>query len=1006
MSYRIAQFGRLITTYSKTTILVVLLVTALMAVGIPMVEQESDTEQFEVDSEAAEAAEFIQARFGVVDDEPDNRTTLQVIQRPADGNALSRASLIESLAFQQALRENEKIAPTLVRDSPSNSVANVLALTYLGQLLEPQQDVDAETLAALEADEITVVATLLGFEEEREQETIVEVFDALSALESGENGENGENGDDEFDIEELTEEEIEALAAQFGFDETEQETVVALFETVTADEPPVSSSGFAQLDENEQQMAADILAIETMPPEECLAAFGAGGEPPLSCYIWALETMSDEELDGLIQSVLGEDGSDGVLSLLPTDYERGSTSASSSAIFVTQRDDVVLDSGRMGMDAVTDAQLETRAVAATFDSDYAVLGGGIIFYEIDQSLGDSFAIVGPLALLFVVIALSVAYRDPLDIILGVFGILAVLIWTFGFMGWTDTAFNQLLISVPVLLIGLSIDYAIHVFMRHREQRSDETEDIKLAMALALGGVGVALIWVTATAAIGFLANLVSPIGPLQDFAIVSAFGVFSALLIFGALIPAMKVELDSRLEARGWNRKKRAFGTGGSRFSKLLSTGAVAARRVPVVVVVLALLLTLGGAYGATQVDTSFNQEDFIADSPPGWTQYLPGGLAPGEYQAKNDLEFVQGSYQPEDSNADLLIQGDVTNSEVLRWMAEAERDIGERDTTFEIAGQPDVRTPLSVMEALAAQNESSAFAQQFNEMAGDDGVPEGDMEALFELFIQESFEQEFAPAVNFFALDEGGNVEALRIIVGVRGDASINAIAADMRTSATNLEETSGTQLQVTATGDAVIFDDVETGLFETVIQGLIITFITVFVFLSVAYRATGNPASLGIVTLIPVLLAVAWILGSMWMLDIPFNALTGTITSLTIGLGIAYSIHISSRYELELRRQGDVWKAMETTVTGTGGALLGSAATTVGGFGTLALAILPVLQQFGIITGLTIIYAFLASVLVLPALLILWTRYLGPSEYFPANDEEAKTDAVTAADIAGEDD
>jgi hypothetical protein len=44
------------------------------------------------------------------------------------------------------------------------------------------------------------------------------------------------------------------------------------------------------------------------------------------------------------------------------------------------------------------------------------------------------------------------------------------------------------------------------------------------------------------------------------------------------------------------------------------------------------------------------------------------------------------------------------------------------------------------------------------------------------------------------------------------------------------------------------------------------------------------------------------------------------------------------------------------------------------------LAFAILPPLRQFGIITGLTIVYAFLASVLVLPSLLVVWHRYLGP--------------------------
>jgi predicted RND superfamily exporter protein len=62
------------------------------------------------------------------------------------------------------------------------------------------------------------------------------------------------------------------------------------------------------------------------------------------------------------------------------------------------------------------------------------------------------------------------------------------------------------------------------------------------------------------------------------------------------------------------------------------------------------------------------------------------------------------------------------------------------------------------------------------------------------------------------------------------------------------------------------------------------------------------------------------------------------------------------------------------------------------------LAFAILPPLQQFGIITGLTIIYAFLASVLVLPSLLVVWTKYFGP-------DVDESTTSVSAATPAPED-
>ena len=865
MTSPVRRLGDIVTTYSKTTVLVVLLVTAVFVAGLPMVDSESNTGQFEPDTPAVNASDYVDRNFltpGSTD------TTVQVVQRDGpDGSVLSRASLVESLELQREIRGSPLVRPTLSSGESTVGIANVL------------------TDAAL------------------------------------------------------------------------------------AQRPPDRRPATVTL--------ADRIAL--------------------------LEEIPEAQLEALVRSTLGENGSAEALELLPTSYDTGSLSANASLITVTQR--------AVSAEAVTDAQLEIRALATAQESEYAVSGSGLVSHEIDQSLGDSFALVGPLALVFVVVALTVAYRDLLDILLGVVGIVVVLLWTFGFMGWADVAFNQLLVAVPVLLIGLSIDYAIHVFMRHREQRLAEgdSRNLRRSMATAVGGVGVALVWVTATAALGFLANLTSPIGPLRAFGITSAFGVCAALVVFGVLVPAMKVELDGAVEARGWSRTQRAFATGESRLSGLLRTGATAARRFPVVVVAVALLLTIGGAYSATQVDTSFEQESFLADSPPAWTDLLPGPMEPGTYQAKSDLGFLQSNFQQGTDQGVLLVRGDVTDDEAMRWMAAARADLLARDTTFELAdGTAEVSTPLSAMRETAAENDS--FARQFEATTGEGQVPEGDIERLYRVLLvsnpeagstvapTERMRQELFGRVTPESSDE---FDALRITVGIRGDADTGDAATDLRAAADALETESNGQLEVVATGSLVIFDDIESDLFGTVLQSLLVTLVSVFLFLTVAYRVTGSSASLGLVTLLPVLFAVTWILGSMWLLGIPFNVLTGTITSLTIGLGIAYSIHVSSRYELELRRQECVWAAMETTVTGTGGALLGSAATTVGAFGSLSVAILPVVEQFGVITGLTIVYAFLASVLVLPSMLVLWTRYLGPSGYFP---EPESPDGV-AADSGAED-
>jgi predicted RND superfamily exporter protein len=547
--------------------------------------------------------------------------------------------------------------------------------------------------------------------------------------------------------------------------------------------------------------------------------------------------------------------------------------------------------------------------------------------------------------------------------------------TFGFMGWTGIDFGQVFVAVPVLLIGLSIDYAIHIFMRHREHRgADGTRaDIREAMHMGLAGVGVALVFVTATTAIGFLSNVTSPVQPIREFGIVSAAGIVSALVIFGALVPALKVELDELLEARGWDRSKRAFGTGGGQFSSLLAVGSRGARRAPAVVIAVVLLLGVAGAAGALQVDTSFNQEDFLADDPPEWMTELPEPFAPETYTAKSSLQFVNERFIRSDATAEILIRGEITDSQTLVQLSQTRARLAQQDVTQMLpTGQPAIESPLSVMTQLADENPEFGQQVQAADTNGD-GIPDQNIGDLYDSMFELAPEQ----AAEFIYRTDDGEYRALRLTVAVRGDAPGQDVTDQMQAVADDL---SGDTLGATVTGTIILNTVIQDQLLDTVFESLAITLVAVFLFLMAAYRVTDGSASLGAVTLAPVAIATAWIGGSMYLLSIPFNVITGMILSLTIGLGVAYSIHVSERYMLELERQSDVWAAMETSVTGTGGALLGSAATTVGGFGVLVFAILPPLRQFGLITALSIIYAFIGSVLILPTLLTLWTRVAGP--------------------------
>jgi hydrophobe/amphiphile efflux-3 (HAE3) family protein len=988
------RLASLITDYSRVAIAAMLVLTLLLGSGAGMVEQSSSLSQFEGDSEEVKAQAYIEENF--VPPEEQNVTTVQVIVRGDD--VLTRESLLSSLRYQQTLREDEMVNDTLDQEQPALGVSNLVASTVINR--ERAAELEARTAPLSDALNRTA-----GLQQE---------YDQLNA-----SYERGEVDDQTYE-ERSTEIERSLVATRTNAtaDLTGQQAV--RFNQSATQVRNVTHQTFVLEGEYErgeidqstyEERSADLAeqrrtAFQQGTRDVFAEEFNALREqPPLDEQIQKLEEMDDDEVEAIVAELLDpESGQSRAYQLMSTSYEAGETSANARMMFVRQE---VADAGSVEQgdvsDRLVDSQLRMQKLAddSQTENEYVVFGFGLISDEIDRSMGDSIAIVGPLALLFVVLTLIVAYRDLLDIVLGVVGIVAVLVWTFGFMGWVGITFNQIFIAVPVLLIGLSIDYAIHVFMRHREQRQERSaaagDGPRGSMSVALTGVGVALVWVTATTVIGFLSNLVSPLGPIREFGIVSSFGIVAALLIFGVLVPALKVELDEFLEGRGIDRKKRAFGTGGGRLGQALGTGAVLARKAPVAVLAVALVLSVAGGAAATQVDTSFDQQDFIADDPPAWMDNLPSSIQPGEYNAKDHLNYVNDNFIRQDSQGEILVNGSATDPETLQRIDEAEAAAAEKETVIELSnGQADVRSPLQAMQN-ARNNET--FNATFNAADTDgDGVPDRNVEEVYDAL----YETAPAEAAQVVHRTDDGEYDAVRMSISVKGGAGTAEVTEDMRSIVDGIDEdgTSDSR-EAVATGSPIVNEIVQGQLFDTVIQSLLVTLVTVFLFLAVVYRFQHGSATLGIVTMLPVALAVSWILGTMYLLGMPFNVLTGMITSLTIGLGVAYSIHVSERYTLELDRQPDAWEAMRVSVTGTGGALLGSAATTVGGFGVLVFAILPVLEQFGLITGMTIIYAFLGSVVVLPSLLVLWTRYLGPAESLTPADAGPAPDP--AADGSG---
>jgi predicted RND superfamily exporter protein len=619
--------------------------------------------------------------------------------------------------------------------------------------------------------------------------------------------------------------------------------------------------------------------------------------------------------------------------------------------------------GQSGDSPLTPIQTQAqRIIDAEFDADITVFGSGIISDEFGTVISDSLLIVTPAAVLLIFGFLVIAYRDLLDLILGVISLGMASIWTFGFLGLAGIPFNNIMISIPPLLLAVGIDFGIHAINRYREDRATGLE-VGDAMRVATDQLLVAFFIVTGTTVIGFLSNLASELPPIRDFGIVAAVGILFTFLIFGIFLPAAKVWIDRRRD--GWpipTFSQRPLGEEGSALGEILSVGVWVANRAPIVVLVLAIVFSAGAAGYATGVDTAFSQEDFLPpEEVSPLLKSLPEPFAPSDYDAVGTLNFLEDEFTTsQGGSVTIYLEGRMENDAALERIYRAGEDPPEEFVTDGSRRAESTSIVTIIQDRAEADPEFAALVERNDR--NDNGVPDDNLPTIYR-------ELEASPAGDRASEYLADDHRSARVVYSAAADES------DSDVTAAGHEIADRFRTDATPTGNTVVFQAVSDLIYESAITSLGLALGATAIFLVFIYWVLEGLPSLGIANLAPIVVAVASVAGTMRALNIPFNAFTATILSLTIGLGIDYSVHVVHRF-IDERRERALIPALRRTVIGTGGALLGSMATTAFGIGTLTLAVLTVLGQFGILTAISIVYSFLASLLVLPSTLAVWDR------------------------------
>ncbi|CAN5881562.1 hypothetical protein BH23ACT8_BH23ACT8_15370 [soil metagenome] len=628
-------------------------------------------------------------------------------------------------------------------------------------------------------------------------------------------------------------------------------------------------------------------------------------------------------------------------------------------------------------DAVASAELPAGIDASPFSFALLFADTGEFEAEIARLFAAAFGII--LAILAFVYWVKpraglglgrAARRTAADVAMTMTAIVMAISWVNGFAallgpGYADVigGLTEITQIIPVLLIGLGVDYAIHLTSRYREEVGAGAS-VAEGMRRSTRTVGVALVLATVTTAVGFLTNIVNPVPALVDFGVLAAIGIGASFLLMLTFVPALRLVLDRRAEAGG-RLPRSAMGTTSERvLPGIMARVAVLAERAPVPT--LLVTVVLGGAmggYGLTQLETRFSFTDFVSDD------------APVVQTFDEIVERFGGGFGEQ---TQILLTGDVDTPAAHNALVAAQADLAAVDDVATFGDQAQASSPVSLLgRSLAPGGGQPPSPEPARALAGLGLRPDGtvaddaDVTAIYAALAEAS------PEAAEQVLDgdaRSGFDGALVTVQTTAGEGRAGELSVALDTAFAPVEATG---VEATATSNAIINDAIVSALSDSQLSSLVITLVAAMLLLVLNFAVTAGRPFLGVVTIAPVALVVLWTFGMMAATGIPFGPVTATIAALAVGIGVPYTIHITHRYTEDRVRYADPAEAIRSTVRHTGGALAGSAFTTVAGFGILVTSTLTPFRQFGLVTAYAIGFALLAATVVLPSMLALWDRY-----------------------------
>ena len=534
----------------------------------------------------------------------------------------------------------------------------------------------------------------------------------------------------------------------------------------------------------------------------------------------------------------------------------------------------------------------------------------------------------PLVILIIALVLLFTFKSFKSTLLTLGVVLFSTIWAFGLMSFFEIPIYAVSTMIPVMLIALGVADGIHLLTHLKDNLKHNLNTTKNeAITDMISNMWKPVVMTSITTAVGFISLLTSEVYPVKYFGLFTAFGVLAAMIFSLIFIPAgLKIFNLPKVN----NKEKKNYLEPDNSLSSFADWVISHKKKI----IIISLIIFIAGIIGAQNlwINSSFLSK-FEEDE---------------EIKIANNFinEHFGGT-----TNLNVIIKSD--NNDALKNPTYL-KDIWQLQK--ELENMPEVGDSLALTD----------FLRRINKVMNEDQKEYNRVPKSRELIAQYLLLYSMSGDPDDLNKVVDYDYRRANLQVNLKNDdarlisAVIDKIESYQRTSSLS-------ELEIDYAGSAYTNRVFARLILEGQIKSLVLSIIIVIILLALLFKSF----TAGMFGSLPIIITAAVNFGIMGYLNIALNTTTALISSIAVGMGIDYSIHLLSKYKKYGVKNSDPQIAAQNTMKSSGKAIIFNALVVITGFLVLHFSSFPPNRELGYLVSLSLFNSFVLTLTLVVALI-----------------------------------